>query len=887
MLEFLQECDQFYIVARAKDCEYKLNAFDCVTPIASFFESILKAHLAYFFPTNESAPDPNLLALLSNRQLMNAIRDKYGFCNVSLLHTIRKRSNSMKHDTAPAPISASDRETYFHCLFDFCSGYYTFCTGKVAPLWNESEYLSLLQGHAESRYHTSLEDENTYLIAALSEQLQTEQRARVSDLKKIAQLETQVREMSVSKQIQSDDNSSKEKLLQKLVAEAAQKQAYTDRLVNELAQRHSGFVEPDANDLDCEPKNRSIELTESQQQAVDCSDKYIVTVAGPGSGKTRVLTERITKLVIQDGVKENKILALSFSSKAANEVRKRLKQTLGIRASRIQAKTFHSFGLGVIRQNCDLLGYHDGVEIINSTGKYRILRNLLNPKSSKTSPVNIFHELTSADIQYYAQEISRIKAGEKAIDQSIQQLCNLYNQELKRGGYIDFDDMVGLPRKLFMTYPDIRAAYKQRFEHVLIDEVQDVNAWQVDMIRGIVGPQTNLFVVGDDDQCIYEWRGAIPSYIKGLVHNDAFTVIRLGDNFRSETAIVKASASFISRNLDRIEKSVHPRKKRNTSITSSTSARWLRDVQAEAQYIAKTINDLVLDGTYNYADITILARSHKQFQPIINALNNTGIPVHAQNDESHYDRFIHVLQAISDIKRQGTINRAVNYPNQIMDNFLYQDLRETFHIPNEWSVYEAFEYLCVSDLRFDDCELFRSRFELIRELNAKASLLTVSEIIRRLYDHYMSEEGKQSVDQSSMYAMLELAVDFDKGYTPSGDESVKAIDSFLDFIRLSQEDDSANETDEDAVTLMTCHRSKGLEFPVVFIPGVQCGTFPDDKFINTNADLEAERRLLYVSMTRAIDKLYLTCNDDPYRGDGRHQFKGFLADIPDILMQKS
>ncbi len=870
MLEFLEECDQFHIADRAGDCEMHLNAFDCVTPIAVFFEVILKAHLAYFFPPEASEEAPNLFRLLNNKPLMDLIREKYGFDQEDTVHQIRIRSNAMKHDAGSEPVGEEEKKKYFRCLFDFACGYYAFHSGREAPAWDEGEYRKLICGTDRDRAEAGYAEK----IAELSYQLEQERSRRVLDRERLDRLDREIGRL---------------RCLERMIGPGLRGAAREEDSAPGGGQDTAGPIPgaPAVSDGGADDRGgrKGIRLTENQQRAVDCGDKYVLTVAGPGSGKTLVLTERIARLISRDNVQGDRILALSFSSRAANEVRKRLKDVLDFRSSRVRVKTFHSFGLGVIRRYCDLLGYPDGVEIINSTGKNRIIRDILDPKRGKGRD-RALSEMSLSELQYYAQEISRIKSGQPAGDPGIAYLCEKYDEELKRGGYIDFDDMVAIPRRLFLEHPDIRAAYKKSFDHVLIDEVQDINSCQLDMIRGIVGPQTSLFVVGDDDQCIYEWRGAIPSYIRGLAANDAFTVIRLDENFRSETAIVRASASFIDRNGDRIRKTIRPCKTRNTGVTSSAVARWLPGEKAEAGYIAETVGKLTGSGLYRLSDVTVLARSRKQFPAIESAFAAAGIPLITREERPRYDSFIHVLRAVSDIREKGRINRAVNYPDRIMDNFLYQDLREKFRLPEEWSVYETFEYLCDSDLQFDDCGLFRSRFGLIRDIGRRIGLLTVSEVVKRLYGYYTSEDKRREEDTESLRTVLELAEDFDKGYSPSDDSSAKAMDEFLDYLRLVGEDDSQEDPAGDAVTLMTCHHSKGLEFPVVFIPGIQCGTFPDDHFINCRADLEAERRLLYVSMTRAIDKLYLTCNDDPYRGGGKYAFRGFLADIPDIVLQK-
>lgn len=802
---FLLECDQFNIFLRSHDAETHLVSYDCVTPMAVFFEVIFKSIYVYFISDNFET-DPNLHALIENKPLMEFISEKYEFSDRRTLHDIRKQSNKLKHDQNATPVSPSDRKRFFLCLYHFCEGFYFCQTGKKAPPLDDATYEKLI-----------------------------EQKARP------------IKTESSSEYYSTD---------------------YVDSLI------HSG--DPNEQQL------FRISLSDSQKAAAYSDKQYIAVVAGPGSGKTRVLTERIRYLVEERNVPETRILALSFSSKAASEVRKRLKQQMGIRALRIETKTFHSFGLSLIRQNGDLLGFNDDIQIIDPTQRNKVIRTILERERYSPDLLKFFEATGSA--------ISNVKNGMQGMDQEIVRLTNSYNRKLKQGNYIDFDDMIVLARELLITNPTIRAACKSRYDHVLIDEVQDVNNYQIDVIRGILGPKTTLFVVGDDDQCIYEWRGAVPSYLRGLTVNDAFSIYHLEDNYRSEASIVKASAQFISRNRDRIAKRIRSKSKRQ-AITSKAYAYRLVGEKDEARFIAETIDNLVTKENYDYSDITILTRNHQQFTPILLALESHGIPCICQENDQHYDAFLPVLRAISNVEQKGMINKAVNYPSIVMDNFVYQELQDKLHFSKDLSVLDAFRVINDSDIDFDGSDLFRPRFSLIMNLNQHLNDYTVTEIIRKLLDYYSSENSRNEEKTRGVKTLLDLAQDFDNGYSKKNAETT-SLDEFLDFIQLSEEDASAARKPEHAVNLMTCHRSKGLEFPVVFIPGIQINTFPNVKFIHSESAIEAERRLLYVSLTRAIDRVYVTCNDDPFMqysfrdSSGKTlTFKGFMADLSDLVLQ--
>lgn len=855
MLEFLKECDQFNIYDRAHDCEIALCASNSAVSFAVFFEIMFKSLYSYFIHEERYSSDPTLFDLLNNITLTEMISHQYGFSDFETVNNIRKKSNLSKHNVSATSITENDRKEFFKCVFSFCSLFFAYQTGRKPPEWNEDSYSALLSLYDNSQDREQLQKEYTERLSSLQRELISEQKSREDAEERAKELQQRF-----------DQEQSRESI-------TFSTEHVADRFV------YTGISKEYA----------PLMLSQNQKRAVECTDRFIAVVAGPGSGKTRVLTERIRYLVMEKCVPEKRILALSFSSKAANEVRKRLKNQMGIRACRVEVKTFHSFGLQVIRQHADLLGLTADVEILDDTERYRVIRKIMSSirqRGVDTPPLS--------EIRQMAQSISNFKSGLNTSDYQTKMIVDAYNRELRRGNYIDFDDMVSLTRYLLMSYPDIRTAYKQRYQHVLVDEVQDVNAYQIDVIRGLIGKETTFFIVGDDDQCIYEWRGAVPSFLTKIANNHEFTVIRLEENYRSETSIVKASASFISRNINRITKHITARK--NNQITSSTHAYWLNDEKSEAAFIANKIQSIVQTENYSYGDITILVRGHKQIPAIKAALLSEKIPCFCQEDLSHYDSFIPVLRAVASIEKKGTLNRAVNFPNRIMDNFLYMDLIEKHHLSTELSVLEIFAYLNDCDDQFQDCELFRARYQLIRELNFKAQHMCVTEIVKRLIDYYSAEESQSSNDVlNDAYSIMSLAEEFDKGYGASSSPDIRPIDEFLDYIMLVQEDESDESKTDESVNLMTCHRSKGLEFPVVFIAGVQCGSFPDDRYMSTAADVEAERRLLYVSMTRAIDQLYITCNADPYAGKQIYDrngklitaFRGFLADIPDLVLQSN
>lgn len=627
-----------------------------------------------------------------------------------------------------------------------------------------------------------------------------------------------------------------------------------------------------------------VSLTRNQTAAVHSDKKRIAVAAGPGTGKTRVLTERIVHLIKDKQVPENKILALSFSSKAATEMRQRLKERLGIQAYRVNVRTFHSFGLQVIRNHCHLLGFKDDFGILTSTSRNKIIREVLEDK-----------KLPKRSLPHYAQQISLVKNGMVSRDQALTAIVKEYNSRREQANMIDFDDMVGLFLKLLRGHPEISEEFRSAYAHILIDEVQDLNAYQAEIIQLLLSDDISLFVVGDDDQCIYEWRGAKPGYFRNIASNHEFETIYLEDNFRSENAIVKLSSELIGHNENRISKKIRAMKNQKATARehglakalNTTQAYRFHNEEAEAAFICDEIQRLVASG-YNCGDIAILIRGIKQIGTLKDKLDQQGISYDDQvSENTSYDDLLPVLFAILDIQKKGAISRAINYPTRIMDQFLFSDLKKVLSLTPNLPTYQAFAIIRESGTAFDHSDMFCSRFDLLAEIAANYKTMLAAEVLDKLYSGYKAElsagQQKTSAKLDHLGKMIRIAQEFDRAYAAATPGSSTPLRSFLEYVTMSTQDESAEgEAGIPTIKLMTCHKSKGLEFPVVFIPGIQVGTFPNEFYIRTKEDLESERRLFYVSITRAIDRLYLTCNSDPFAGGGLVE-KGFLAEIPGLI----
>lgn len=614
-----------------------------------------------------------------------------------------------------------------------------------------------------------------------------------------------------------------------------------------------------------------MKLTEQQKKAVKSDSRFIAIIAGAGSGKTKTLTERICDLVNNKNVKPEEILALTFSSKAAQEMKKRIQQNLGEGAKAIWVKTFHSFGLEVLKLNHENSeGTTERFEIIDATAKNRHIKSLINAYKLEAFPKDVLNV------------ISKIKNKILKCTTEFKPVFDKYNEILRENNLVDLDDLVWLAVDVIKKNTDIQIHLHNRFKHILIDEYQDINDIQNEMVSLILSPKSSLCVVGDDDQCIYEWRGSKPQYIREFANRTTVEKIFLNDNFRSQELVVEVANKFISHNKDRIEKSMMPRVK----VQSTPLFYMFGNIEQEASFIANAIKRLHESEMHKYSDFAILIRSGNQSESLTYALSSLGIPYNFQKEEAatEFTTLLPVLYSIIDGAFSNNISRAINFPNTSLDNFTYMDLRDDNGL-DELSLLDTLEYLYNSNLKWDGCEKFRKRYEYIKQLSKRnnSEKMKATDILTELNKFYNLEESKTDESKKQLLIVdlvVKIAQEWDK---TTNDSSIRA---FIDYLVCALENDEGldNSSYGDAVNIMTCHRAKGLEFPVVIIPGVHVGSFPNDYFIQCESDLEQERRLFYVAMTRAIEKLIITCYEHPYSSKGNSIIKnGFMAEIPEIV----
>ena len=633
-------------------------------------------------------------------------------------------------------------------------------------------------------------------------------------------------------------------------------------------------------------RNR-VELNSEQRKAVKQIEGPVLILAGAGSGKTATMTHRIAYMV-QQGIDPRSILAVTFTNKAANEMRSRVADLVGDIYG-MWIMTFHAMCLRMLRYSGEALGYRPGFTVYDETDKKALIKRICKDLGvdEKITPVALLIAVISK-CKENEEGPEEYLATSKGLpqDKMIYQVYSRYQEELMTDNAMDFDDLLWNGVKLLEKEPDVLRYYAERFRYIMVDEYQDTNYLQYKMISMLASHHGNLCVVGDDDQCIYQWRGADIRNILDF-ENDfsgAFTV-RLEQNYRSDGNILKLANSVIRNNTSRKSKALWTDRSDGEKITY----RRLDDDKQEAYWIGAEI-DRLRDEGYNYKDIAILYRKNAQSRNFEEKFSFRGIPYRVLAGLRYYDRkeikdVMAYLRLIANPGDNESMRRVINEPKRGIGAKTMAGI-EGYASSYGMSLYEA---LCdeqlLASLGNKARAAMREMTEMIGDLREEQDNLTLSDI----YDNLLSRSGylKALEDANTVEAdgrienimeFKSVIAEFEKGLNDGtvaamqeemraerlallGEglpaEETSALSTFLEQITLMSDIDNHDE-EEDAVVLMTLHSAKGLEFPVVFMPGMENGMFPGVAAFDETSKMEEERRLCYVGITRAMKKLYLT-----------------------------
>ena len=620
-------------------------------------------------------------------------------------------------------------------------------------------------------------------------------------------------------------------------------------------------------------------LNKEQKEAVLKTEGPLLILAGAGSGKTRVLTTKIAYLIEECGVSPYSILAITFTNKAAQEMKDRVFSLIGTKAKGAQISTFHSFGVRILTDYYDKLGYDKNFIIMDSDDSLSIVKKILKKKEldpKSYNPNGIRNQISSCKNEMITPDkYSKFALGD--YEQVVYETYLEYEKTLKENNAVDFDDLLLLPLKLFKEHKDVLEKYQDRFQYVLIDEYQDTNETQYMMSKMISEKYKNICCVGDVDQSIYSFRGA--NYRNILNFEKDYpnaTIIKLEQNYRSTTTILDAANDVIKNNKDRKEKVLWSDKGKGDLISYYRAFNGID----EAQYVTREIKKLVNDGI-EYKDIAVLYRTNAQSHTIEEELLKDSVPYRIVGGVGFYSRkeikdLLAYLRLIYNSKDNISLLRIINVPKRGIGNKTISNLIEKANREGK-SVFDSID--SGKELAFKD---------MINSLKEQSKTLTITELVDRILEVTgikAEYESEKTLDSEIRLENLEELKTVTRTFEER--EGLVSLEDFLLEVSLVT-DVNEYDTDPNKVSLMTVHSVKGLEYGYVFIVGLEEGLFPHINSLLNNNELEEERRLMYVAITRAKEKLYIVNaqNRMLYGQDTANVPSRFIKEINKDLIDK-
>ncbi|MCK5237380.1 MAG: UvrD-helicase domain-containing protein [Deltaproteobacteria bacterium] len=611
-------------------------------------------------------------------------------------------------------------------------------------------------------------------------------------------------------------------------------------------------------------------MNPAQSEAITFDDGPLLVLAGAGSGKTRVLTTRIAHLITEKKVKPYEILAVTFTNKAASEMRSRLSAMLGAAADNLWLGTFHSIGLRILKTEAQRHQNLGTFTIYDDDDQLRLIKQVmeeLDINTKSTSPRAILSRISQAKNDYISAAEYQSYQGDYFASR-VAEVYTIYQKRLREMGALDFGDLICETIRLFESNPEINEKYSKKFKHVLVDEYQDTNKAQYILMNKFAEAHRNICAVGDPDQSIYSWRGANIQNILEFESNwDDSTIIRLEQNYRSTSHILGAANSVIEKNEMRYKKDLWTENKEGEQVKCLEH----QTEHDEAREVSKLIDNLVADGEYKYGDFAVFYRTNAQSRLFEEHLSSKSIPYSVIGGMRFYERMevrdsIAYLRVLVNPRDSISLRRIVNVPPRACGAATIAKAG-TIARENSLILYDAFKLgLETGEIKKPMLKKLFDLFDELRE-NIDKEALEVTALKLLTDSSYIEMWQSQSTDESldrveNVHELLSALKDYSSGVftgiTGVEEESGKpSITGFLEHIALLGDIDSYTDA-KNRATLMTLHSAKGLEFPVVFIVGLEEGLFPHSRSANDFDELEEERRLCYVGMTRAMKKLYLS-----------------------------
>ncbi len=606
------------------------------------------------------------------------------------------------------------------------------------------------------------------------------------------------------------------------------------------------------------------DLDEVQREAVTAPDGPILVFAGAGSGKTRVLTYRIAYLLTARNVPAHRIMAVTFTNKAAGEMRQRLERLVGDQLQPAWVGTFHAVCTRMLRLHGSAIGLPRDFVIYDEEDQLSLVKRIMKDRDWDTSqfPASAILSAIGAAKEQQITPMQLAEIAESPFQQVIAQVYRQYQASLSEAKAVDFDDLLWLALRLLEERADVADYYQTRFLHVLVDEYQDVNKTQHRMTMLLGARNRNLFLVGDDDQSIYSWRGSdVRLMLEVRDHYPDLKVFVLTNNYRSTQSILDAAWHVIRRNRYRQEKRLRAVRPAGDPVTLFRA----QDDREEASFVAATIIEEVKKGTHRYSDFAVIYRINAQSRPFEETFLRWGIPYRVVGALRFYERkevkdVLAYLRLLVNPADQVSLLRILNTPPRGIGDQTLARIQETASIkgvPVPFALTDDTIIGALSPRQRTGLTRFR---DLMSHLRDNLSRWTIPQLIQELilttgYDDYVRKaEGDQVADER-LSNIQQLATSADQAF--GSEPASEALPRFLEQVSLLSPQDEVD-WKSDLVSLITAHSAKGLEFPVVFVTGLEEGLFPHARSLDDPLPLEEERRLFYVALTRAQDRVYLT-----------------------------
>ena len=630
-------------------------------------------------------------------------------------------------------------------------------------------------------------------------------------------------------------------------------------------------------------------LNDKQKEAVLATDGPCLVIAGAGSGKTKVLTHKIA-YDIESGIKPWNILAITFTNKAANEMKERIEKLIGDAAKDLWMGTFHSICVRILRRYIDRIGYKTDFVIFDTSDQKTLIKECL-----KTLKVDdkiftdrgVLSEISNGKNEMLEPKAYGVKYAGDFRKKTIAEIYELYQRRLRENNAIDFDDIINFTIKILSENPDVLDYYTEKFKYILVDEYQDTNKAQFTLVSLLASKYGNVTAVGDNDQGIYSFRGADISNILNFERDFPGTrIIKLEQNYRCTGNILKAANAVIKHNENKYDKKLWTENEEGHLPCIYCG----EDEYDEGRYIVEQINHLKTEEYYKNSDFTILYRMNAQSRAIEDILMREGIPYKVIGGLKFYERkeikdIIAYLRLIHNSADNLSLKRIINEPKRGIGKTSIEQIQEISDKRGN-SMYEIIR----NAQEYGLTRVFsnsRDFIEQIEYLKSKKDELKISDLIKETLNktgYTKALENENSVEAETRIENLEefltVAIEFEE------ESADNTLAEFLENITLSSDIDGMEDQDN-SITLMTLHSAKGLEFPVVFLVGMEEGIFPGYKSIGEPQALEEERRLFYVGITRAKQYLYLTCakHRTIFGSTSYNQVSRFVKEIPEELLE--